>query len=180
MIQMNKTETVLQLWKTNLWVWKETHGGGIIQELGMNIYTLQEGSPGGGHGKTQSSILPWKIPWTEKPSGLRSMGSHRVGHDWSNSARTHTYLLLFSCWVISDSLQPHGLRHARPPCPSPSPGVYSNLFPLSQWCHPAISSSVVPFSLCLQSLPTSGSFPTNQFFTSGGQSVGVSVLESLY
>ena len=62
----------------------------------MNIYTLQEDSPGGGHGKTQPSILAWKIPWTEKHSGLQSMGAHRVGHDRSNSARMHTYLLLFS------------------------------------------------------------------------------------
>ena len=93
MIQMNKTETVLQLWKTNLWVWKETHGGGIIQELGMNIYTLQEGSPGGGHGKTQSSILPWKIPWTEKPGRLQYIGSQRVRQDWVTS-------LSLSLWGI--------------------------------------------------------------------------------
>ena len=71
-----------------------------------------------------------------------------------------------------DSLQPHGLEHARPPCPSPTPGVYSTSCPLSRWCHPTISSSVVPFSFCLQSFPASGSFPVSQFFTSGGQSIG--------
>ena len=77
---------------------------------------------------------------------------------------------------MSDSLRPHGLEHARPPCPSPTPGVYSNLYPSSWWCHPTISSSVVPFSSCLQSFPASGSFPMSQFFTSGGQSIGASVL----
>ena len=65
----------------------------------------------------------------------------------------------FSCWVVSDFLWPHESQHARPPCPSPTPGVHSNSCPLSQWCHPAISSSVVPFSSCPQSLPASGSFP---------------------
>ena len=80
----------------------------------------------------------------------------------------------FTCSVVSDSLQPHGLQHARPPCPSPTPGIYSNSWPLSQWCHPAISSSVVPFSSRLQSFLASGSFQMSQFFTSGGQSIGVS------
>ena len=75
---------------------------------------------------------------------------------------------------MSDSLRPHGLQHARPPCPSPTPGVYSNSCPLSQWCYPTISSSVVPFSSCRQSFPASGSFQMSKFFTSGGQSTGVS------
>ena len=76
----------------------------------------------------------------------------------------------FSHAVMSDSLQPHGLQHTRPLCPSPTPGVYSNSYPLSHWCHPTISSSVVPFSH-LQSFPASGSFPMSQLFTtSGGQS----------
>ena len=79
---------------------------------------------------------------------------------------------------MSNSLQPHGLQHTRPPCPSPTPGVYSNSCPLSQWWHPTISSSVVPFSTCLQSFPASGSFPMSQFFTSGGQSIGASVSAS--
>ena len=81
--------------------------------------------------------------------------------------------------VISDSLQPHGLQHPRPPCLSPTPGVYSNSCPLSQWCHPIISSSVIPFSSRLQSFPESGSFQMSQFFTSGGQSVGVSASASV-
>ena len=80
----------------------------------------------------------------------------------------------FSHAVVSHSLWPHGLQHARPPCPSSTPGVYSNSHPLSRWCHPTISSSVIPFSSCLQSLPASGSFPMSQFFPSGGQSIGVS------
>ena len=85
-------------------------------------------------------------------------------------------LSLFSHYVVSESLQPHGLQHARPPCPSPTPGVYSNSCPLTRWCHPTISSSVVPFSSCLQSFPASGSFQMSQFFASGGQSIGVSTL----
>ena len=85
----------------------------------------------------------------------------------------------FSCSVVSDSLRPYGLQHARPPCPSPTPGIYSNSCPLSRWCHPTISSSVVPFSSHLQSSPASGSFQVNQFFTSSGQSIGVSALASV-
>ena len=85
----------------------------------------------------------------------------------------------FSCSVVSDSLQPHGLQHARPPCPSPTPRVYSNSCPLSRWYHPTISSSVVPFSSCLQSFPASGSFLMSQFFASGGQSIGVSASASV-
>ena len=80
----------------------------------------------------------------------------------------------FSCSVMSDSLQPHGLQHARPPCPSPTPGAYSNSCPLSWWCHPIISSSVFPFSSYLRSFPASGSFPMSHVFISGGQSTGVS------
>ena len=85
----------------------------------------------------------------------------------------------FSRSVFYDSLPPHGLQHARPLCPSPTPRVYSNSRPLSQWCHPTISSSVVPFSSCPQSFPASGSFPMSQFFTSGGQRIGFSFSISL-
>ena len=80
--------------------------------------------------------------------------------------------------VVSDSLRPHGSQHARPPCPSPTPGVHSDSRPSSQWCHPAISSSVSPFSSCPQSPPASESFPMSQLFTWGGQSTGVSALAS--
>ena len=85
----------------------------------------------------------------------------------------------FSHSVMSNCLQPHESQQARPPCPSPSPRVHSNSCLVSQWCHPAISSSVVPFSSCPQSLPASGSFPVSQLFTWGGQSIGVSASASL-
>ena len=84
----------------------------------------------------------------------------------------------FSCLVMSNPLQTRGLQHARLPCPSPAPEAYSNSCPSSQWCHPTISSSVFPFS-CLQSFPASGAFPMSQFFTSGGQSIGVSTSASV-
>ena len=85
----------------------------------------------------------------------------------------------FSRSVLSNSLWPHGLQHTRLPCPSPTTRVYSNSCPLSQWCHPPISSSVIPFSSCLQSFPASGSFQISQFFTSGGQTTGVSASASV-
>ena len=84
----------------------------------------------------------------------------------------------FSLSVVPKSLQPHGLKHARLPCPSTTPGAYSNSCPSSQWCHPTISSSVIPLS-CLQSFPASGSLQMSQFFTSGGQSIGVSASASV-
>ena len=96
-----------------------------------------------------------------------------LSHPITNSA------IFFSSITQSDSLRPHGVQHARSPCPSPTPGVYSNSCPLSRWCHPTISSSVIPFSSCLQSFPESGSFQMSQFFTSGGQSIGVSALASV-
>ena len=86
----------------------------------------------------------------------------------------------FSRSVMSNSLQPHGLQHAGPPCPFPTPGAYSNSCPLSQWCHPTISSSVIPFSSLLQSFPASGSFTVSQFFVSGGPSTGVSASTSVF
>ena len=86
----------------------------------------------------------------------------------------------FSHSVVSDSLPPHGLQHARLPCPSLTPGASSNSCPLSQWCHATISCSVVPFSSHLQSFPASGSFQMSQFFTSGGQSIGVSDSASVF
>ena len=100
----------------------------------------------------------------------------------------HTYLSVtisdhslvqFSRSVMSNSLQPHGLQYTRPPRPSITPGAYSNSCPLSQWCHPIISSSIIPFSSCLQSLPESGSFPMSHFFASDGQSIGVSASSSV-
>ena len=154
----------------------------------------------------------WKIPWTEKPGRLQSMGLWRDGHDWSDLAVGMQFYYLsvsfpwlffkfiglnsgvssllielhfstssvqFSHWVTSDSLQPHGLQQARFPCPSLTPGVYSNSGPLSWWCHPTISSSVVPFSSRLRSFPGSESFQMSQLFASNSQSIGVSASASV-
>ena len=103
--------------------------------------------------------------WSYKPS------SNLPGAKWGS--------VQFSCSVVSNSLWPHGLQHARPPCPSPTPRVHPNPCPLSQWWHPTISSSVSLFSSCSQSFPASGSFPMSQLFASGGQSIGVSASASV-
>ena len=100
-------------------------------------------------------------------------------HSYQLESKCCTDFSQFSCSVMSDSLWPHGLQHATPPCPSPTPGIYSNSCPSSWWCHPIISSSVVPFSSCPQSFPASGSFQMSQLFTSGDQSVGVSASTSV-
>ena len=99
--------------------------------------------------------------------GIRWMGTFSV------------LVVQFSCSVVCYSLWPHGLQHTRLPCPSPTPGACSNLCPLSQWCHPTILSSFFPFSSCLHSFPASGSLQTSQFFTSGGQRIGVSASASV-
>ena len=144
-----------------------------VQSLGWED-PLEEGMA------THSSILAWRIPWTEEPGRLQSMGSQRVRQDWATSTFISHLLssIQFSSSVVSNSLW-HGQQHTRPPCPSPTTGPWSNPCPLSWWCHPTISSSVVPFSSCLQSLPASGSFPVSQFFTSGGQRIGVSASASV-
>ena len=98
---------------------------------------------------------------------------------WLNSIPLNISSVQFSCSVMSDSLWPHGLQHARPPCPSPTPGAYSHSCPSTRWCHPTISSSVLPFSSRLHSFPTSGSLPVSRFFPSGGQSFGVSASASV-
>ena len=103
-------------------------------------------------------------------SELWTQNSHTI---WL-MAVDNIYVVQFSHSVMSNSLRPHGLRHTRLPFPSPTPGVYSNSYTLSQWCHPTISSSVVPFSSHLQSFPAPGSFQMSQFFASSGQSIGVS------
>ena len=117
-----------------------------------------------------SSTLAWKIPWAEEPGGLQSMGS-------LSRTRLSDFtfaLLLFNHSVTPDSLWPHGLQHVGLPCPL-SPRACSNPCPSSRWCHPTISSSVVPFSSCLQSFPAPGPFQMSQLSASGGQSIGVSV-----
>ena len=99
-----------------------------------------------------------------------------IGHIYD--LRDYFSSVQFSRSVVSKSLRPHESQHARPPCPSPTPGVHSNSCPSSPWCHPAISSSVVPFSSCPQSLPASESFPISQLFAWSGQSTGISALAS--
>ena len=105
-----------------------------------------------------------------------SKGNH---HFPPGSATIHGISVQFSCSVASDSLRPHEPQHTRPPCPSPTPGVHPNPCPLSRWCHPTISSSVVPFSSRPQSFPASGSFQRSQIFTSGGQSIGIAASTSV-
>ena len=103
----------------------------------------------------------------------------KILHDDSKDPLISFSSVQFSRSVLSDSLRRHELQHARPSCSPPTPGVYSNWGPSSRWCHPAISSSVVPFSSCPQSLPASGSFPKSQLFAWGGQSIGVSASASV-
>ena len=132
--------------------WRETHED---NRVGYTSWTCRE----------------CPVPWVK-----RQYVFHR-----SSRMLTSGFLssVQFSRSVVSSSLWPHGLQHTRPPCSSPIPGVYSNSCPLSWWCYPTISSSVVPFSFCLQSFPASGSFQMSQFFASGGQNFGVSASASV-
>ena len=100
-------------------------------------------------------------------------------HRWRCQKNRKIASVQFSHSVVSNSLRPHELQHTRSPCPSQSPGVYPDSCPSSRWCHPDISSSVVPFSSCPQSLPASGSFPMSQLFAWGGQNIGVSASASV-
>ena len=120
-----------------------------------------------------SRILAWRIPmnrgaWRATVHGVKELDT------------TEATSVQFSRSVVSNSLRPHEPQPARPPCPSPTPRVHPNPCPSSRWCHPTISSSVVPFSSCPQSFPESGSFPMSQLFTSGGQSIGVSASTSFF
>ena len=132
------------------------------------------------HAKSLRHVWLFVTPWTVAHQTPLSMRFSRQEH-WSGLGlipRVH-FSVQFSCSAVSDSLWPHGLQHARPPCPSPTPGAYSNSCPLSLWWHPTISSSVIPFSSCPQSFPASGSFPMSQLSASGGQSIGASALASV-
>ena len=123
-------------------------------------------------GAPWTRTLPHAWCWLLKTHWRFADSSHH--HKW------FIHLIQFSSVAQScPTLRPHGLQHARPPCPSPTPGVHPNSCPLSWWCRPTISSSVIPFSSCPQSLPASESFPMSQFFASGGQSIGVSALASV-
>ena len=122
-----------------------------------------------------TEILSFNIVWNR----TWSLTSLALYHSFFFTVRYIFSSVQFSHSVVSNSLGPHEPQHARPPCPSPTPGVYSNPCPLSRWCHPTISSSVVPFSFCPQSFPASGSFPMSQLFASGDQTIGVSVSSSV-
>jgi len=122
-------------------------------------------------------FLPGKSPWTEKPGELHGPWGRKESDTTKRLSTDHHQ---FSSVTQSYStLKSHGLQDARPPCPSPTPRVYPNSCPLSQWCHPTISSSVIPFFSCPQSLPASESFPMSQIFARGGQSIGVSTSASV-
>ena len=128
------------------------------------------------------SIVDWRRQTNCQPHISDQSKVPSDDHSWTTACQSHQVLFSVhfssvtqSCLTLCD---PHGLQHARLPCPLPIPGVYSNSCPLSQWCHPTISSSVVPFSSCPQSFPALGSFPVSQLFTWGGQSIGVSASTS--
>ena len=122
---------------------------------------------------THSSILAWRIPWTIQSMGLQHSLWASLAWRGFNDITQQVPSVQFSRSVMSDSLWPHGLQHARIPCLSPTPRAWPNSCPSSQWCHSTISSSVIPF-FCLQSFPASRSFPVSQFFASGGRSIGAS------
>ena len=117
--------------------------------------------------------------WPTEEKDLPMILKLVVEHSTKHKCTAFYYSVQFSCSVMSNSLQPHELQHARYPCPLPTPRAYSNSCPSSRWCHPTISSSVVPYPSRLQSFPASGSFPMSQFFASGGQSIRVSASASV-
>ena len=114
--------------------------------------------------------------WIKVPAGKPNQWDV---NSFERCSRSPIRSVQFSHSVVSDVLRPHELQHTKPPCPSPTPRVHPNPCLLSRWCHPTISSSVIPFSSCLQSFPASGSFPMSQLFTSDGQSTGVSASTSV-
>ena len=147
--------------------------------------------------RVYSGLIPFRIDWFNflaVQGILKSLLQHQLSkasilqcsalimvqpsHPYTTTGKTISSVQ-FSHSVMSNSLQAHGLQYTRPPCPSPTPRVYSNSCPLSQWCHPTISSLVVPFSSRTQSFPASGSFSVSQFFTSSGQSIGISASASV-
>ena len=136
-------------------------------EIGKSQKVLKQGC--------QVTLAVWKMfPCNRVRSDFEGLGWGRRHSNASNTSSDSSVLSL----CPSDSLPPHGLQHTRPPCPLPTPRVYSDSCPPSQWWHPTILSSVIPFSCCLQSFPASGSFPRSQFFPSGGQSIWASASAS--
>ena len=151
---------MLKVYGTMDWfqVGKGVHQGCILSPCLFNLY---------------AEYIVWSSRLDEAQAGIKIAGRS------IDNLRHEDQSIQFSRSVVSDSLQPLRLQHARLPCPSPMPRAYSNSCPSCWWCHPTISSSVVPFSSHLQSFPASGSFPVTQFFASGGQSIGVSVSASV-
>ena len=146
----------------------------VQKSINSNFYTLDSN-----HSKITFSG-EGKLRLYIKSADLKKMmpeGNLELQEQRKSSINVHS--VQFRHPVMSDSLQPHKPQHTRPPCQLPTPGVHSNSCPSSQWCHPTISSSVVPFSFCPHSLPASESFPMSQFFTWSGQSIGVSALASV-
>ena len=135
------------------------------------------------HHLPSSSLIDGMLPcarlWDKVMSKIRHGSCSPFGETTIIKITNGSASVQFSCSVVSDSLWPHESQHARPPCPSPTPRVHPNPCPLSWWCHPTVSPSVVPFSCCPQSFPASGSFQLSQLFPSGGQSIGVSVSTSV-
>ena len=123
---------------------------------------------------THSSILAWRIPWTEEPGRLQSVGSQRVGHDWATNTTLLLLVVVQSLSCVQLFVTPWTAARQASLSTSPSPGACSNSCPLSQWCYPTISSPVVPFSSCLKSFPASGSLLMCRLFASGSQSIGAS------
>ena len=140
----------------------------VVETLALSSEVRE--AAGNSFGSYQCGIGSW-------PLGVDEMG-RKMFKEKRARDRTLKITVQFSRSVVSDSLRPHEPQYTRPPSPSPTPGVYPNSCPLSQWCHTAISSSVIPFSSCPQSFPASGSFQMSQLFAAGGQSIGVSASTS--
>ena len=172
---------LLQCMKVKKWKWKWSH----VRLLATPWTAAYQAPPSMGFSRQEYwSGVPLPSPlvaWGDgKPRKLNKMRWQKstflkMEQNKTPEQQLNFNSVQFSCPVLSESLRPHGLQHNRSPYPSPTPGVYSNLCPLSQWCHPTTSSYVVPFSSHLQSFSASGSFQMSQFFTSGGQNIGASV-----
>ena len=137
--------------------------------------------PGSGKSSGERNVYPLQCSCLENSVDKRAWRAtvHGVAKSQTQLSDNTFSSVQFSRSVVSNSLRPHELQHARPPCPSPTPGVYPNSCPLSRQCHSTISSSAIPFSSCPQSSPASGSFQMSQLFTSGNQSIGVSASTSV-
>ena len=162
--------SIQRLWWEQCWAWGRRLGLASQEDRSWSLIPAGLAAP----------VWVWMPPENrnmQTPHRARNFGinikeGHRLSQCLQQPTRSWGWWLLFSCLVMSDSLWPHGLQYARLPCPSLSPRLCSNSCPLSEWCHLTISSSVAHFFSCPQSFPASGSFPTNRFFTSGGQSTG--------